>query len=109
MLWWRAGQVQRGRGSRRRRTGRGTREGEQRLGIDRQAAGAELDPELEVDAVTRRTSEPVAGGDRRADRGRDLAELADHRDEVAAVDDHALVEAADRAGVAHGARGRRGD
>jgi len=68
----------------RRRTDR--RDGEQRLWIDRQATGAELDPDLQVDPVTRRTSQPVARRDRCADRRRDLPELADHRDEVAAVD-----------------------
>src|ERR1044071_5737021 len=80
--------------------------GEQWLGVDRQSAGLELDADLEVHAVARRTSEHVAGCDLCADRQRDVAELGDHRDVVAVIEDRAAIEAADRTRVAHRAGGR---
>src|SRR5262245_20757835 len=83
--------------------------GEQRLWIDRQPAGAELDSDLERDAVARGASDSIARGDRRAYGHRDGAELGEHDDVGPAVDDRALIEAADRPGVAHGACGGRDD
>src|SRR5947208_659795 len=75
------------------------RPGEQWSRIDRETARTELDADLEVDPVARRAAEPVARGDRRPDRERDLAELGDHREVATVIEDHALVEAADRPGV----------
>src|SRR5512139_1520797 len=85
------------------------RSGQQWFRIDRESAGTELDPDLEVDAMPGGAADPIAGGDRRTDGQRELAELGDHREVAAVIDDQALIEPADRPGVAHRAAGGRDD
>ena len=68
--------------------------GEQRLRVDRQAAGTELDPELQVDPVTRRSPEPVAGRQLERQERADVATSAANIDEAIKVVIPAVVSMA---------------